>query len=187
MRRKITLLLVLGLGALAPFAQAAPDPLDACSAEKDDAARLACFDRQMAVRHAEHPAAASQATTAPAKAAAPGAAAGHPQAPPPEAAAARSQAPAAPQPAAAQVQAPQPSKVRREGTLPVTATVAQLIRLSGSNLAYQLDNGQTWEQTDGRPGLMAKVNDAVTISPGGFGDFFLTTPERQRIRVKRIR
>jgi hypothetical protein len=50
-----------------------------------------------------------------------------------------------------------------------------------------LDNGQIWQQTDGRGDLSLKVNDPVTISPGSFGDFFFTTPTKTRIRVKRVR
>jgi hypothetical protein len=70
---------------------------------------------------------------------------------------------------------------------PVSATVARLVPLSHSEYAFQLDNGQLWQQTDSRTDLSVKVNDRITIIRGALGDFFFSTPQRQRIRVKRIR
>lgn len=82
-------------------------------------------------------------------------------------------------------------KLKQEGKeqarpVPVRATVTRLVPLAHSEYAFQLDNGQIWQQTDDRGNLTLKVNDPVTISPGIFGDFFFTTPTRTRIRVKRI-
>lgn len=82
-------------------------------------------------------------------------------------------------------------KLKEEGKerprpVPVSATVVRLVSLPHSEHAFELDNGQIWQQTDDRGGLTLRVNDPVTISPGSFGDFFFTTPTKARIRVKRI-
>jgi hypothetical protein len=83
-------------------------------------------------------------------------------------------------------------KLKEEGKerprpVPVSATVTRLVPLAHAEYGFQLDNGQIWQQTDGRGDLSLKVNDPVTISPGSFGDFFFTTPTKTRIRVKRVR
>jgi len=216
MRVRGVLFLVLVASAGGAFAQPAADPLEVCAAEKDDAARLACFDRQMAQRHANH-AAAAQSAVAPSapsapspqvrpaqglpSQAAPPAVQSHSPADHPQGHAALAQpqvtAPAAPPSA----RAPDPDmglqgaalrkKLKEEGKerprpVPVSATVVRLVSLPHSEYAFELDNGQIWQQTDGRGGLTLKVNDPVTISPGSFGDFFFTTPTKARIRVKRI-
>ena len=201
------LLAVVGLSAGLAFGQTAADPLDACSAEKDDAARLACFDRQMALRH-RHAGAQLGATAQPTS---PHPAAQQPQAqpagPPPQVTQSHGQTavsppqvtqslgrtvvPPPPQGAGA---SPPPAPdanyglhAKARALPPVSATVARLVRVSATEYAFQLDNGQIWQQTDSRPGLSVRVNDRVTINPGIFGDFFFTTADRQRIRVKRIR
>ena len=202
------LLAVAGLSAAVAFGQTATDPLDACAAEKDAAARLACFDRQMAVRHqhvgAQAAGAAQLASPRPpqAETAVPPAqvtpshgrtAVAPPQVAPPPPTPAQSQvAPAAPDPNYGLQGEALQKKLKEEGKQahtapPVSATVARLVRVSRTEYAFQLDNGQIWQQTDGRPYLSMRVNDRVTINPGIFGDFFFTTPDRQRVRVKRIR
>jgi hypothetical protein len=202
MRVRGLCLLFLALSAGIACAQPATDPLEVCAAEKADAARLACFDRQMARRHG-NPAAAAQSASPPSLQAAPPPAlqppppTDHPQ---PRAALAQPQvtAPSAPPPTA---RAPDPDlglqgaalrkKLKEEGKerarpAPVSAIVARVISLPHADYAFQLDNGQIWQQTDTRGDLTLKVNDPVTISPGSFGDFFFTTPTKVRIRVKRI-
>jgi hypothetical protein len=225
MRAPGLLLILLGLSAGSAFAQPATDPLDTCAAEKDDAARLACFDRQMALRHGSHAAGAQPGAGAPTQApqaqapqaqapqaqaaqapqlqaAPPPAVQSHPSTdhPPVQAALAQPQVTAPVSPQFAQV--PDPNiglqgaalrkQLKAEGKerprpVPVSATVARLVPLAHAEYAFQLDNGQIWQQTDGRGDLILKVNDPVTISPGSFGDFFFTTPSKTRIRVKRIR
>ena len=214
MKRAPTFLLAaLGLSAGlnfgAAFGQTAADPLDACAAEKDDAARLACFDRQMALRHGGQHAGAQGAGAAPAASPHPAPIQAQAQTAVPQV----TQAQVTPQPHGQTAVAPSPPpqtaapppdanyglqgealhrKLKEEGkparaVPPVSATVARLVPVSRTEYAFQLDNGQVWQQTDGRPDLRVKVNDRVTINAGLFGDFFFTTPDRQRIRVKRIR
>lgn len=183
------LLLILALGAGIAFGQPATDPLESCAAEKDDAARLACFDRQMALRHGKPASGAQSGTAASVRAA------------PPPVAQPGATLPAPPPAAPQSARAPDPDmglqgaalrkKLKEEGKerpqpVPVIATVTRLVPLAHAEYAFQLDNGQVWQQTDGREDLTLKVNDPVTISPGIFGDFFFTTPTKARIRVKRI-
>ena len=234
MRAPSFLLAAVGLTASLAFAQAATDPLDVCAAQKDDAARLACFDRQIALRHgAQHPGApagaAAQTASPPSAvtqppaaspasavtqppAASPASAVTRPPATSPPSAVTQPQAAAAPPevvpPASASVPSQATSRSpdadyglqgealhkklqeeqRQARSLPpVSATVSRLVRVSRTDYAFQLDNGQIWQQTDSRQDLIVRVNDRVTIRPGSFGDFFFITPARQHIRVKRIR
>ncbi len=226
MRTPTFLLAALGLSVGLAFGQTAADPLDACAAQKDDAARLACFDRQMALRHGgqrtgaqageaggpTQPASAhpdvNQAqvrTSVPLPQTAPRLTpptqpeppsqmpqpqAAQPPVVQPQATQGHGQTAVAPPPG--QVTPPPPPdpnyglQLKRQAPAAVSATVARLVPVSATEYAFQLDNGQIWQQTDGRPGLIVRVNDRVTIKPGTFGDFFFTTPDRQRIRVKRI-
>jgi hypothetical protein len=217
--RGFLLLLLLALSAGIASGQPATDPLESCAAEKDDAARLACFDRQMALRHGKRapstqsgatppvqaapPPAAQSGATPPIQAAPPPAAQSRPPTDQGHAASSQPSVTAPAPPAAAQsARAPDPDmglqgaalrkKLKEEGKerprpVPVSATVTRLVPLAHAEYGFQLDNGQIWQQTDGRGDLSLKVNDPVTISPGSFGDFFFTTPTKTRIRVKRVR
>jgi len=202
MRARACLLVLLGLSAGIASGQSATDPLERCAAEKDDAARLACFDRQMALRHGNHSAGAPPGAAQPVPAAPPPAVKSAPQPDRPQGHAATAQpqtaAPAA-SAASQSAQAPDPNmglqgaalrkklkEERKEQPRPVRATVARLVPLAHSEYAFELDNGQIWQETDSRGGVTLKVNDPVTISPGIFGDFFFTTSTHVRIRVKRI-
>ncbi len=211
MRAPTFLLAAWGLSAALAFGQTGADPLDACAAQKDDAARLACFDRQMALRHGgQHPGSQAgeaaqpasspsavnppQATTAPVNPAQARAAAPRPVMQPPATqppvTQPQGQTSMAPPPTPVTPPPPDPNyglQLKRQAPAAVSATVARLVPVSPTEYAFQLDNGQVWQQTDGRAGLVVRVNDRVTIKPGTFGDFFFTTPDRQRIRVKRIR
>jgi hypothetical protein len=171
-------LLLWSASAATAFAQTSSDPIDACAGVKDDSARLACFDRQTALKHAA-PAGAPQAVAA------------QPQAggaPRPSAAAPTAQ-PAPPQPSVtepnagfANIDTPN----TRPRPAPITATITQFVPMPGGDVAFRLDNGQLWQQTDSRSYLNAHVNDHITITKSALGAFFLTTSDRLHIRVKRI-
>ena len=75
----------------------------------------------------------------------------------------------------------------REATIkPIVARVVRVLPRPHSELAFVLDNGQTWEQAESMESLDVKLRDSVTIKPGVFGAFFLNTPRNQRVRVHRI-
>jgi hypothetical protein len=53
---------------------------------------------------------------------------------------------------------------------------------------FELDNGQTWQQTEAQLSFTARPGDAVTITKGALGSFWLTkSPSQQATRVKRLR
>jgi hypothetical protein len=176
---------ILTLGALPAIAaaQSSPDPLDACTKQTDATARLACFDREMQRRHATAPTAPT-ATSAPAATSTP----------------ATTAAPAA----AAAIQQHADENIGLEGTQlhkklkeqgvepnpepvkPIVSTIARLLPRPDNEYAFELDNGQTWEQAESKT-LNVSPNDTVTIQPGVLGAFFMTTQRHQRVRVHRIR
>jgi hypothetical protein len=190
-----TIAVIVALGALPAIAaaQSSPDPLDACAKQTDATARLACFDHEMQRRHAIPSAAASapaatptppNATTIPAGTAAPTASAG-------------------PATAAANQQhtdeniglegkelhkklKEQGVETKPEPVQPIVSTIARLLPRPNNEYAFELDNGQTWEQAESKA-LDVNPHDAVSIQPGVLGSFFMTTQRHQRVRVHRIR
>ena len=165
MTKTIGLAVVLFLFPVICLAQSNQDPLEACYQGPDGAVRLACFNREMQRRHA----AAAPATRAP-------------QGPPPA-------------PAEDNVGlhgAELRKKLKEEGVAqgpvkPIVATIVHLLPRSYGEYAFELDNGQLWEQAEAMANLNVQAHDSVTIKPGLLGSFFLTTQRSQRVRVRRIR
>jgi hypothetical protein len=175
--------LFIGLGLLSTLAlgQAKPDPLEACYQQPDGAPRLACFNREMQRRQA----AAAPAAAAGAAASAPGT---------PNLAAAPAPAPSEAKVAADTVglqgsalrKKLQAEGVNPDRVAPIIAKVVRMLPRPHAELAFVLDNGQTWEQVETLDGLNIRLQDTVTIKPGILGAFFLSTPRKQTIRVHRI-
>lgn len=164
---------VFGLGLLTAPAllPAAPDPFEACYQLPDGAPRLACFNREMQRRHgggAITPAPPSSGASATA-ASAPG-----------EHEAARHAA----TPERVRRQHPPRSAERRSA---VGARITRLLPQSHGEYLFELDNGQTWEQTEYVAHLYLRPQQSVEIVPGMFGSYFLTTAHGPRVRVHRIR
>lgn len=67
------------------------------------------------------------------------------------------------------------------------ATVIKLSTGTGGRLIVDLDNGQQWEQTQGKTVQFLKVGDEVHFTRGTLGSFFLTTGQRLTVRVRRTR
>ena len=171
------------------------DAFDACAREHDAAKRLACFDRQVAVRHAtDHPGAAP-ATSAPAAAApsktptlalpteAPGPARSVKETPAPPSAVNRDIG----------LDARERRRERRERGEPeppppaaIVATIVRVIPREPLISAFELDNGQIWEQTESMK-LATRAQEKVTIRPGVLGSFFLKSADGTVIRVHRVR
>jgi hypothetical protein len=183
------------LGALPAIAaaQSSPDPLDACAKQTDATARLACFDHEMQRRQAipsaatSAPAATStppNATTIPAGAAAPTASAG-----PATAAANQQHADENIGLEGTQLHKKlkeQGVETKPEPVQPIVSTIARLLPRPNNEYAFELDNGQTWEQAESKA-LDVNPHDAVSIQPGVLGSFFMTTQRHQRVRVHRSR
>lgn len=186
MQRTVSLLAISTLATVAvaqtpsnPPAASTTDPLDACAQMGDPAARLACFDQQMQRRRGtaapqNPPSGASGAAAAP-------------QAPDGVSGA----APGAPARPAGDKTGLEGSQVNKgtvdEAPKPFMARVTKPVYHPDHRYTFVLDNGQVWEQLEVRTGLLVDPNDAVTISPGVLGGFFLKTPGNQFIRVRRIR
>jgi hypothetical protein len=165
MLRTIAVVLTLGALSATAAAQGSPDPLDACTKETDATARLACFDHEMQRRHATTPPAPASAATN---------------------------------------QQHTDENIGLEGTQlhkklkeqgvetkpepikPIVSTIARLLPRPDNEYAFELDNGQTWEQAESKT-LDVNPHDTVTIQPGMLGAFFMTTQRHQRVRVHRIR
>ena len=152
------------------------DAFDACASVQDSTARVACFDRAVAARHAVQGTASKSpapVTAAPAAAAAAAAAKatdstvgldarqvhklqearGEPKPPPPA---------------------------------PITARLVRIIPRQPLISAFELDNGQIWEQAESMK-LAAEPQELITIRPGLLGAFFLKTAAGTVVRVHRLR
>ncbi len=154
---KIGLILALGSAATFGVAQGSEDPLEVCYRIADASARVACFDHEMQRRHA---AAATYQKRAEDNVGLEGKGLHE--------------------------------KLKEEGIAvepvkPIVATITRLLPRSDNEYAFELDNGQTWEQSETKPGLYVKPHDSVTIKPGVLGAFYMTTSRSQRFRVHRIR
>ncbi|HTC53159.1 MAG TPA: hypothetical protein VK700_14570 [Steroidobacteraceae bacterium] len=172
-----TVLLVGGLGMQwgASFASAPSDCMDSCAVLRSDAARLACFDQELERRKTPTPgrvcavpAPAAPAATAPLPSPATSAAANPATKPIPP-----------PPPLAASERPPRPQ--------PISAQVVAIADASAGKVAITLDNGEVWEQVETREGFRVLLHHGVTITPGLFGSYLLTTDDHRTARVRRIR
>jgi hypothetical protein len=143
-------------------AQSLPESLKACAVEREDAARLACYDREVAALGIPPAAVPS---------------------PPPMA---RSKADEFGREEevrrkAREREAQDPSRLQR--------LEAQVTAVSQRPLGdiIELDNGQVWEQTEKKTTVLLKPGEKITITPGALGSFFMTGESRRTIRVRRVR
>ena len=148
------------------------DVYHACAAEKDSTARLACFDR---VDSARHPTSS-----------APGVA--------PAVSAGRAAAPAASSPANPDIGLDdrQARRERAQRGVPepvppaaIVATVVRVIERGPLISAFELSNGQIWEQAESMK-FSAEPRQTVTIRPGLLGAFFLKNTAGVSVRVHRL-
>lgn len=154
---KIGLVLAVGCLTTAAVAQGAQDPLEVCYREADATVRVACFDHEMQRRHAAAATIQKRAQDN------------------------------------VGLEGPElHKKLKAEGVAvepvkPIVATITRLLPRSDNEYAFELDNGQTWEQAESKTDLYVKPHDSVTIKPGVLGAFYMTTSRSQRVRVHRIR
>ena len=168
-----------GLISIAPGRAAEPlQPLLACRAIVDSAARLACFDRESASLAAPSPGAPT---------AVPGA---------PRAGAALTTPPVE-QPAAApkanfglsaeQVNKKEAAAGKRPAE--VKAIEAHITAISSTGTGYAtftLDNGQVWREISPEGDLLAKPGDGVTLSRGILSSYWLQTRNGRGAKVHRV-
>jgi hypothetical protein len=65
------------------------------------------------------------------------------------------------------------------------AHVAGVSRNSAGRAVLTLDNGQVWRQSETRSSFEAHAGDAVRITPGAVGSYWLSTSEHNWTRVER--
>jgi hypothetical protein len=146
------------------------DALLNCRSLADPAARLICFDRESA--------ALATRGSAPSAAAVP----------PPA-------VPAVQPDPQKQFGLPEKKVVAQEvaaGTRAADATqieahITQLAPAGDQRLVFTLDNGQVWRQLSVQGEMLAKAGDAVTISRGVLGSFWLQLKSGRGCKVTRLR
>ncbi len=180
-RKTVSAIGLLSLVSSAAFAQDLPPAVIACAIEKQDDARLACFDREVArvIRRA--------ADVAPAQV-----------------------APSAVVPSAPAVATTPPQKVtpkdddfgvsgklarerqtEQEKVAPtpaeLRAAVTKITKKPYGELVLELDNGQIWEQPEIKKSFTIKAGENIRITQGAMGSYFLVADSGATTRVRRIR
>ena len=134
-----------------------PAALLACREVQDNDARLACFDRESA-----RLAALAEATT-----------------------------PLTPEDRFGLPRAVTPAKEGTGSRLAEAAVLRARLRLVGSRsdglIVFTLDNGQVWRQLEPGSDLFARPGDAVQLSKGAFGNYWLRGASGRTCRVVRDR
>jgi hypothetical protein len=159
---------------LGSLAAELPPALLACRSLTDATERLACFDREVAAPSNKAPAAA--AVSAPAPTPAPAAVTPPPIDPKkqfglPEVTVAK-------QEVAAGTRAADATKIE--------AHIAKLSQTSDGRAIVTLDNDQVWRQLVVEGDLLMKPGDAVTISRGVLGSYWLQTASKRGCKVTRV-
>jgi len=192
---------IIGTGLAAVFfaaaAAVAQSPLDAmraCTAEKSESVRLACYDRAMATLNP--PQVQPQSSPQPPEPIPPPVAAQPQPVTPPVAA----QPP--PQPVPPPVAAPaaeefgmteelrrkrNPEQAKADVSQELRARVVSVARPQGKSLRVELENGQVWVENERRDGLNIREGDLVTIKSGLLGSYFLSMDSGVATRVRRVR
>jgi hypothetical protein len=146
---------------------AAPDmpaSLQACTQEREDSRRLACYDREMG-RPGAAPAAAAASTPAP---------------------------PASPDKSFGlspeQLRKLESSESGHKAKPETLSAILTTVSLRGDGrMVFTLTNGQVWVQGEAYETFRVNVGDAVTIKPGTLGSFHLYASDGVATRVTRAR
>jgi hypothetical protein len=175
-KRKLIAALVAAVVMVeASAASLSPDELVACAGMTDSAARLACYDREVAPlarEVAERARASSPAAPSPATVAAP--------------ATATTSSPSFGQEQLTREQRPAPEKEE----LTLHARLSSQKSAGPGLFNLYLDNGQIWRHEDQVLGSYLKDGDAITIERGALGSYKLSRDagkSRNWIRVTRVR
>jgi hypothetical protein len=187
--------------AAAAVAQSPLDAMRACTAEKSESVRLACYDRAMAmlnppqVQPHSPPQPVAQPQP-PEPVPPPVAAQPQPVSPPPVT------AQPLPQPGSPPVAAPaaeefgmteelrrkrNPEQAKADVSQELRARVVSVARPQGKSLRVELENGQVWVENERKDGLNIREGDLVTIKSGLLGSYFLSMDSGVATRVRRVR
>jgi hypothetical protein len=162
-------------------AQVDADALRACTAEKNDARRLQCYDNAMSVRTQ----AAAAPVAAPSASPAAKSTAAEPKVAAPAAAGAGADAEAKFGYRGAIARKDLDEQAQREsGNDRIEAAVVEIARRARGEMVLTLDNGQVWAQKTADSSRV-KIGDRVTIKKASFGSFLLVLPNNRTTRVTR--
>jgi len=180
-RKTVSVAGFFSLAMSTAFAQGLPQSVVDCSAQKYDAARLACFDREVA--RLTRPSETVASTQVPLAQSVP------------------------PTPAVAVVQqentkskvddfgvsgelARKRKEAENEVDAPLETLQAAVTRVTTKaygELVFELDNGQVWEQPEKKYALSIKAGQKVRITQGAMGSYFLAAESGATTRVRRVR
>jgi hypothetical protein len=165
MRLQLIHPMILGAALTAAAAPCAAEDLtafSACRAERDDARRLACYDRET-----DRLTAGQSATTAPAETKIPEERFGY-------------------QGALAREEHDRDREEAR-GLGELVATVTEISTRADGTLVMTFDNGQVWRQNRPDAFFRLKVGEQVKIEPAAMHSFLLSGPSKRSTRVTRVR
>jgi hypothetical protein len=179
----IGLFAALLLGHAWAAAQSAPTGFESCGQVSDDKARLACFDRELALQKerkqtmAPAPAGESASATAPESTAAPGAV----RRPPP-----------LPELTPEQAMGLTPAKILELQGGPsaprlnkLSAKIEGVWINSAKREVFRLENGQVWSQVEPDYNFTVQPGDTVVITRGALDSFFMSANTHMNTRVRR--
>jgi hypothetical protein len=165
-RAHVATLLVVWLVSALPDAAVASSPaarLKACAAEKNDARRLACFDREVATLSGTDAAEAPPAVAAMS---------------PEERFGARG----------AIVRDLESERQRHSPDLKsLESTVKRLEQHATGTLVITLENDQVWMQREANVSVPLRVGDKVVIRAASLGSYLLRNPTGRTVRVSRVK
>jgi hypothetical protein len=169
-----------------------PDAFDICAHDNDPAARLACFDREQAARNAADPVSAPAAgrpapTSSPAAQVAPAPAVRAAPASAAVSGASSSDRDVGLDALELRRQRAQRGETQPAAPAPIEAMLIKVISRQPLINAFELDNGQIWEQSEAKR-IAATPNQKVVITHGVLGAFFLKTADGTVVvRVHRLK
>ena len=69
----------------------------------------------------------------------------------------------------------------------IVATLASLRDAGDGRSVFTLNNGQVWRQLERVPDPLLKIGDSIKIARGALGSFRLATPSGRSVKVTRLR
>jgi hypothetical protein len=180
-RKTVSAVGLLSLASSAAFAQDLPPAVVACAIERQDNARLACFDREVA-RVIQRAAGVAPTQVAPPPAAPPAPAVA--TTPPPNVTPKDDDFGVAGELA-------RKRKSEQEKAAPSTAelraAVTKITKKPYGELVLELDNGQVWEQPERKLSFAIKEGENIRITQGAMGSYFLVADSGATTKIRRIR
>ncbi len=144
-----------------------PSGLQACRAERDDANRLSCYDREI---DAQSRRPSKGAETPPVQQAAvprtPEEDFGHRQ---------------------VRVREDRAAEQQEDRLKELVATVIEVAKRANGTHVMTLDNGQVWMESSLEPAFRVAPGESITIKPAALGTFLLSTQSNRSTRVTRVK